>query len=168
MIQISKPITVVLLWLWSGAAIMLLIVTATLFSPVVLENRELSGAISGAILKRFFLASNYLFGVCVLISLLGWLVDMKTKKRMEILFFVTALLLGFNLFQDAVVRKEMVRIKVELKNATAHDERISLAAQFKDWHRISMGLFCGSLAIALITAGWVTLHTTRKAGKKAA
>ena len=55
MTQLSKPVTLALLWLWAGAALMFMAFTApTLFNPNVLDDRELSGAISGAILKRFF------------------------------------------------------------------------------------------------------------------
>lgn len=166
MTQLSKPVTVSLLWLWAGAAIMFGALTApTLFNPNVLDNRELSGAIAGAILKRFYTVSNYVFGACLLVSLLGWLADMKTRRKLEMLFFVCVLLLGVNIFQDQVIRTKMVRIKLELKNAANDGQRNALRTQFDDWHKTSVSLFGGSVVLVLISAGWTTLAGARQPGK---
>ncbi len=166
MTRISKPVTLALLWLWAGAAIMFAAITApTLFNPNVLDDRELSGAIAGAILKRFFLASTFVFVACALFSLLGWLADPKTRRRTEFLFLLSLLLLGVNLFQDKVARMRMVELKLEMKNTTDKKHQTDLRNQFNDWHRISTTLYGGSLILALIGAGWVTLTGERKSGK---
>lgn len=167
MTRLSKPVTLALLWLWAGAAIMFAAFTApTLFNPNVLDDRELSGAIAGAILKRFFVASTFVFIACTLFSLLGWLVDLKTRRRMELLFFLSLLLLGVNLVEDKIVRMRMVQIKLELKNTPDEKRQADLRNQFDDWHRTSEALYGGSLILALIGAGWVSLTGERKSGKK--
>jgi len=166
MTQISRPVTVTLYWLWAGAAIMFGAITApTLFNPSVLDNRELSGALAGAILKRFFTASNYLFGACVLISLLGWLSDMKARKRMEFLFFLSIALLAVNVVQDQFIRTEMVRLKLEIRNPPDDQKLGELRAKFDEWHKTSMWLYGGSVIAALAGAGWVTLTGGKTAGK---
>ena len=167
MTQLSKPVTLALLWLWAGAALMFMAFTApTLFNPNVLDNRDLSGAISGAILKRFFAASYYVLGACTLISLLGWIADIKVRRRMELLFFLSLVLLGANILQDKLVRTRLIQIKLEIKNAPDEKRRAGLQTRFNDWHQISVSLFGGSLLLALLGAGWASLRPERKAGKK--
>jgi len=167
MTHLSKPVTLALLWLWAGAAIMFAAITApTLFNPDVLDNRELSGAIANAILKRFFTGSIFLFIICTVVSVLGWLVDPKTRKKMELLFFLSLILLGANLVQEKIIRTRMVRIKLELKNTPDEKRQADLRNQFNDWHQISTALYGGSLVLTLLGAGWVSLTGERKGGKK--
>jgi hypothetical protein len=169
MTQLSKPVTLTLLWLWAGAGIMFAAFTApTLFNPNVLDDRELSGAIAGAILKRYFTASYYVLGACALFSLLGWIADMKARRKVEILFFLSVLLFAANIFQDKVVRTRMVRIKLDLKNTPGGAEQNVLRTEFNTWHRISTGLFGGSLLVTLVCAGFVTLagEGSRKTARK--
>ena len=169
MTRLSKPFTLSLLWLWAGAAIMFGAITApALFNPNVLDNRELSGAIAGAILKRFFLASYYVLGACALISLLGWLADLKARRKMALLFALSLLLFGINMVQDQWIRTRLVRIKLEIKNAPDEKSRNRLRTQFSDWHEASVRLFGGALVVTLLGAGWVSLtdDDTRKSRGK--
>jgi len=168
MTQLSKPAALALLWLWAGAALMLLVTTATLFNTDVLDSRELSGAIAGAVLKRFFSASYYVLGACALISLLGWIADLKTRRKMELLFFLSLILLGANVVQDKIVRTRLVRIKLEIKNAPDPKRLAALQSEFNDWHRVSTSVFGGSLLLSLLGAGFVGLTAERRPSKKSA
>lgn len=169
MTQLSKPVTLSLLWLWTGAGIMFAAFTApTLFNPGVLDDRELSGAISGAILKRYFTASYYVLGACALFSLLGWLADMKARRKVELLFFLSLLLFVVNVVQDKVVRTRIVRIKLDLKNTPDEARQNELRKEFNTWHQVSTGLFGGALLVTIAGAGFVALtgEGARKTARK--
>jgi hypothetical protein len=167
MTKFSKPLTLLILALWAGAAIMFAAVTApTLFNPNVLDNRELSGAIAGAILKRFLLVSYYVFGVGLLLSLAGWLADLKGRNWMKLLFFICLLLFGANVVQDRVIRPQMARIKLELKNTTDRGQIVSLKNRFDQQHLFSTWLFGLSTTAALMVVVFDGFEGTKPFGIK--
>jgi hypothetical protein len=154
--KLSKPAVLSVLLLWSGAALMLGAVTArTLFDTSVLDDRELSGALVGAILRRFYLISYYALGFCALVSLLGWLADLKGRTRMRFLFVLSVLLLGANIIQDKVVRTEMVRLKLQITNSFNETQQSALRERFSRVHGWSMGLYGVCTLAGLLGAGTV-------------
>ena len=165
--RFSKAAILILLCLWAGAAIMFAAIAApAIFNPNVLDNRELSGAIAGAILRRLFQASYFVFGICLLLSLLGWLANRKPGNPMKLLFFLCLFLFCVNLAQDRLIRAEMVRIKLELKNTGDSRQTAELKNRFSRLHGLSTLLYGTSTLAALAGVAYVEIHRVRGSRKK--
>jgi hypothetical protein len=166
--KLSKPAVLSVLLLWAGAGLMFGAITArTLFDASVLDDRELSGALVGAILRRYYAVSYYALGFCALVSMLGWLVDLKHRRKMRFLFFLCVLLFAANAIQDKVIRTEMVRLKLEIKNTFEPARQEALQQRFDELHKWSTTLFGGSTLLAIAAACGVLFLWDREPRKTA-
>jgi len=153
----SKNMALLALGFWLGCTIFFAaIVTPMLFNqgmegPLGGINRDVAGAIVGALLPQIFTLTYACIGVALLFLIMASISDAKGSKGPRRALIFCILVMSLNAVNHLWILEKVHMIKLKMVNPDG-TKATNLKKEFDQWHTASTGVYSGAVVCGLIGA----------------
>jgi len=150
----SKNVALLALGFWLGCAVWFTVAVApTLTNPAVASglSHSMADAISGAILRRIYLATYIGVGIAAFFLLIASFGEGKGAWGPRRALILCLLALGLNAMNDVLIHDWINKVKVEMANPKGN-EMETLHRKLNQWHKASTWIYYGTMACGGLAA----------------